>query len=119
MEGKIKINKIDVTYINTKTDKFGNVNTYFKISGPNPKHKLKPILSQMCEECKIPLWETDEGEYMLRVKKKYVPEFPEEPTPGTPLTLILVFKYYCMEIDGLLKQGYYAQMFLYTIAENE
>jgi len=70
----------------------------------------------MCEECKIPLWETDDAEYMRKVKKKYAPKLTEH---NTDLTVMLVFKSYCMEIDGLLKQGYYAKMFANNIEDDE
>ena len=101
----IEIKNITVTYISTKTDKYDNTLCYFKVTDTKAKKKLSPILSQMCEECRIPIWITEDGEYMLKVKKKYAPNLL---VANTVLTVILTFKYYCMEVmDGVLNQGYY------------
>ena len=104
----IEIKNLNVTYISTKTDKFDNTICYFKVTHPKAKKKLTPILSQMCDDCRLPLWETDDGEYMIKVKQKYAPKLL---VSNTDLTVMLVFKYYCMEVmDGVLNQGYYVQM---------
>ena len=69
---------------------------------------LCPILSECCEECRIPIWITEEGEYMLEVKQKYAPKLL---VAGTVLTVLLTFKYYCMDLgDGVFNQGYYVMM---------
>jgi hypothetical protein len=103
-----KRTNINVTYINTKTDKFDNTICYFKVTGFNNKKLLCPILSECCDECRIPIWITEDGEYMLKVKQKYAPKLL---VAGTDLTVLLTFKYYCMEVmDGVLNQGYYVMM---------
>ena len=48
-----------------------------------------PILSECCEECRIPIWITEEGEYMLKVTQKYAPKLL---VAGTVLTVLLTFK---------------------------
>ncbi len=102
---KIEIININVQYISTKTDKFDNEICYFKVTDSKAKKKLSPILSQMCEECRLPLWKTDDGEYMIKVKQKYAPKLH---VADTALTVMLTFKYYCMEVmDGVINQGYY------------
>ena len=104
----VEIKNIKVTYISTKTDKFDNTICYFKVTDTKAKKRLNPILTEMCEECRLPLWKTDSGEYMLKVKQKYAPKFL---VADTDLTVLLTFKYYCMEVmDGVINQGYYAQM---------
>ena len=101
----IEIKNINVTYISTKTDKYDNTVCYFKVTDTKAKKRLNPILSQMCVECRLPLWETDSGEYMLKVKRRYAPNLL---VADTDLTVMLTFKYYCMEVmDGVLNQGYY------------
>ena len=67
----IVIPNINVKYISSKTDKFNNNNCYYKITDRNHKSKLKHILAQLCPECKLPLWETDDGAYTIKVKQKY------------------------------------------------
>jgi hypothetical protein len=69
---------------------------------------LNPILSQMCDEVRLPLWKTEDGEYMIKVKKKYVPELL---VAYTDLTVMLTLKYYCMEVmDGVMNQRFYTLM---------
>ena len=70
----IEIKNLTVTYISTKTDKFENVICYFKVTDTKAKKRLTPIVSQVCPECRLPLWETDNIEYMLKVKQKYAPK---------------------------------------------
>ena len=67
----IEIKDISVTYIGTKTDKFDNTICYFKVIDSKAKKRLHPILSQMCDECRMPLWETEQGEYLIKVKQRY------------------------------------------------
>ena len=104
----IEIKNINVTYVTTRTGKFDNTICYCKINGFDNKKLLSPILSECCEECRIPVWITEDGEYLLKVKQKYAPKFL---VADTDLTVLLTFKFYCMEVmDGVLNQGYYAQM---------
>ena len=113
----IEIQNINATYISTKTDKFDNNNCYFKINDSKAKKKLSPILSQMCEECRLPLWKTDDGEYMIKVKQKYAPKLL---VADTDLTVMLTLKYYCMDVmDGVIREGYYAKMKVMNTTENE
>ena len=106
--GPIEIKNIKVTYISTKTDKFNNTRCYFNVSDSKTKKRLTPILSQTCEECRLPLWKTEDGQYMLKVKSKFAPQMLECQSEHS---VKLLFKYYCMENDdGKLNQGYYTIM---------
>ena len=33
------------------------------------KTKMQHIVSQTCDECKLPIWKSDDGFYMVKVKK--------------------------------------------------
>ena len=106
----IEIKNLTVTYISTKTDKFENVICYFKVTDTKAKKRLTPIVSMVCPECRLPIWETDNIEYMLKVKQKYA---PKGLTADTELKVMLTFKYYCMDVpggDGNIIQGYYVIM---------
>ena len=106
----IEITNLTVTYISTKTDKFENVICYFKVTDTKSKKRLTPIVSQVCPDCHLPIWETDNIEYMLKVKQKYA---PKGLTADTELKVMLTFKYYCMDVpggDGNIIQGYYVIM---------
>ena len=102
--GNIEIKNINITYISTKTDNFDNTLCYFKVSGLKNKNLLSPILSEVCEECRIPVWKTEEGDYMVKVKQKYSPNLL---ITETELKLTVIFKCYSMERDDTLLQGYY------------
>ena len=104
-ESNIEIKNINVMYISTKTDKFDNTICYFKVTDTKAKKRLSPILSQMCEECRLPLWKTESNEYMLKVKPKNAQALL---VTDTALNVMLTFKYYCMEVASGLNQGYYA-----------
>ena len=112
----IEIKDINVTYISTKTDKFDNTVRYFKISGFDNKKLLSPILSETCDECRLPLWKAEDGEYLIKVKQRYAPTLL---LPNTPLTVSLTFKYYCMDKAGTLLQGYYTMMKVMNKSEDE
>ena len=113
----IEIKNINVTYISTKTDKFDNTVCYFKVIGFNNEELLYPILSECCDECRIPIWITDDGEYMLKVKRRYAPNLL---FADTDLTVMLTFKYYCMEVmDGVMNQGYYVMMKVMNRSDEE
>ena len=110
IQNTIVIPDINVKYISSKTDKFNDNNCYYEITDRNHKSKLKHMLAQLCPECKLPLWETDDGEYMIKVKSKYAPNVD---IPTKDLVVQIVFKYYCMDVmDGLINQGFYAMMSL-------
>ena len=110
----IEVNNIKLEFIITKADNYQNEISYFKIIDKQFKSKLQPITSQMCDECLIPIWKTDDGFYMLKVKNKWMPERDFE--QNEILTADLNFKYYCMaKEDGDLLQGYWVKLITNTI----
>ena len=64
----IKINDIQVEYLSSKPDAFNNDISYLKIM--SPKLKLKPLLN-LNQDLKVPVWKSDKGEYILKVKDKF------------------------------------------------
>ena len=106
------VNGLITEYLSTKTDKYDNEVSYYKIIDKNYKNKMSAILSQQCDECKMPFWKTEDGEYILKVKKKYAPKTTIE--VNDIVTLNLMFKHYCMETsDDKLLQGYYVKIHSY------
>ena len=89
---------------------------YFKVTDTKAKKKLSLILTHMSEDCRLPLWKTESNEYMIKVKQKYAPKIL---ICDTDLTVQLTFKYYCMDKDDKLLQGYYTLMKLMNKSENE
>ena len=78
--------------------------------------KLNPILSETCDECRLPLWTAKDGEYLIKVKQRHAPTLL---IPDTALTVALTFKYYCMDKDDTVLQGFYVVMKVMNKSEDE
>ena len=99
-------------HLTTKTDKYDNEVSYYKVIDKNVKNKMSAIFAQQCDECKMPFWKTGDSEYILKCKKKYAPKKDLE--DHDIVTVNIVFKYYCMETDDdKLLQGYYIKKLTY------
>ena len=117
--GRPKLNKntFDVNdllceYLTTKFDKYNNEISYYKIRDDSVKVKMKSILKEMCEECRMPFWKTEDHEYILKVKTRNI--IPDKDLKNNDIvSLNLSFKYYCMEKDDGLLQGYFAKILSY------
>ena len=113
---KKQTNTFDVTgllceYLTTKVDKYDNEISFYKIIDKSYKVKMNGILKEMGEECRMPFWKTEDHEYILKVKTRYTPKKQLE--SNDIVSLNLVFKYYCMEKDDTLLQGYCAKILSY------
>ena len=103
------VNGLLTEYSSTKTDKYDNEVSYYKIIDKNYKNKMSAILSQQSDECKLPFWKTEDHEYILKVKTKYTPKTKID--VNDIVTVNLMFKHYCMETnDDKLLQGYYVKI---------
>tara|TARA_B100000700_G_C14891980_1_gene783164 strand:- start:388 stop:780 length:393 start_codon:yes stop_codon:yes gene_type:complete len=111
------VNGLLTEFITTKVDKYDNWISYYKVIDKNYKTKMSGILKEVCDECVMPFWKTEDHEYMLKVKKKNTPKTIIE--NGDIVTLNLMFKYYCMEKDDGLIQGYYAKILSYDDDEEK
>ncbi len=87
-----------------------------KISDLRAKKKLSPTLSETCDECRLPLWKAEDGEYLINAKQRHAPTLL---IPDTALTVMLTFKYYCMDKEGTLLQGFYVVMKVIDKPEDE
>ena len=54
----IEIKDLKSSFITTKTDDYQNEISYIKVIDKSLESKLQPILSQVCEDCKVPLWKS-------------------------------------------------------------
>ena len=103
------VNGLLTEYLSTKKDNYDNEVSYYKIIDKNYKNKMSAILSQQTDECKMPFWKTEDGEYILKVKTKYTPKTKID--INEIVTVNLMFKHYCMETsDDKLLQGYYVKI---------
>ena len=104
----LDVNGLLTEYLVTKTDQYDNEVSYYKIIDKNYKNKMSVLLKEVCDECSMPFWKTEDHEYILKIKKKNHPKKVLE--NNDIVTVNLTFKYYCMDKgDGLL-QGYYAKI---------
>ena len=106
------VNDLLCEYLTTKVDKYDNEISYYKIIDDTFKIKMKNILKEQCEECKMPYWRTDDQEIILKIKTKNI--IPEKDLKNNDVvTLNMTFKYYCMQKDDKLLQGYFIKITSY------
>ena len=101
----IKLSDLVVEFLSAKPDNFGNDISYFKIL--SPKLKLKPILS-LNADLKVPVWKGDKGEYILKIKDKFIKTLNELVLKETYL-IDLDLVYYDMTGKADIK-GYYGSV---------
>ena len=106
------VNDLLCEYLTTKVDKYDNEISYYKIVDDTFKIKMKNILKEQCEECKMPFWKTDDQEIILKIKTKNI--IPEKDLKSNDIvSLNMTFKYYCMQKDDKLLQGYFIKITSY------
>lgn len=101
----IKISDLVVEYLSTKSDDYKNEICYFKII--SPKLKLKPLLS-LNADLRVPAWKTDKGDYILKIKDKFIKTLNELVLKETYL-IDLDLIYYDMAAKADIK-GYYGSI---------
>ena len=90
------VNDLLCEYLTTKVDKYDNEISYYKIVDDTFKIKMKNILKEQCEECKMPFWRTDDQEIILKIKTKNI--IPDKDLKNNDIvTLNMKFKYYAMQ----------------------
>ena len=105
----IDINNIKLTFITATTYNYQNEISYLKVIDKQLKTKLQPIVSQTCDECRLPIWKSDDGFYMVKVKNKWMPERDFE--SHEILTADFNFHYFNLaKDDGDLLMGYYLKL---------
>ena len=103
------VNDLLCEYLTTKFDKYNNEISYYKIRDDSVKVKMKSILKEMCEECRMPFWKTEDHEYILKVKTRNI--IPDKDLKNNDITTLnMTFKYYCMQKDDKLLQGYFIKI---------
>ena len=104
----ITINELTVEYLSTKEDNYKNDIAYFKIIDSAFRAKMKPLFSLNDEGLlKIPIWQTDTHDHILKVKAKFVKN-SQEFVKNNVYIINLNFDFYHMENEGV--KGYYAKI---------
>ena len=106
----IIINDINVEYLSTKTDKFDNSVSYFKLI--DPKNKLKPIFDTQVADKDIKLsciWSTDTQDIILKVKEKWL-NVADELSVLTNYVINADFTAYSLDTENGNVRGYYIKI---------
>ena len=106
----IIINDINVEYLSTKTDKFDNSVSYFKLI--DPKNKLKPIFDTQVADKDIKLsciWSTDTQDIILKVKEKWL-NVADELSVLTNYVSNADFTAYSLDTENGNIRGYYIKI---------
>ena len=106
----IIINDINVEYLSTKTDKFDNSVSYFKLI--DPKNKLKPIFDTQVADKDIKLsciWSTDTQDVVLKVKEKWL-NVADDLSVLTNYVINADFTAYSLDTDNGNVRGYYIKI---------
>ena len=107
------VNSLLCEYLTTKVDKYDNEISYYKIIDKSYKQKMTSILKEQNEDCRMCFWKTEDHEYILKVKTKNTHTPKKKLENHDIVSLNLSFKYYCMETDNGLLQGYFAKILSY------
>ena len=107
------VNSLLCEYLTTKVDKYDNEISYYKIIDKSYKQKMTSILKEQNEDCRMCFWKTEDHEYILKVKTKNTHTPKKKLENHDIVSLNLSFKYYCMETDNGLLQGYFAKITSY------
>ena len=107
----IKISDLVVEYLSTKSNEYNNEISYFKII--SPKLKMKPFLN-LNADLKVPVWKTDKGDYILKIKEKFIKTMTELVLKNTYI-IDLDLVYYDMNPKADIK-GYYGAVSKITSA---
>ena len=113
----IEIKDLKLEFIITKTDDYQNEISYIKVVDKAFKSKLQPILSQVCDDCKLPLWKSEDGIYILKCKNRWMPE-NKVFEKNEIFVANLNFNYYNMAKDEALIQGFYLKVSTNDDADN-
>ena len=69
---KVKVNSLIVEFLSKKKNDYGAEICYMKVVDKECKKKMKPITVLDDEEIRMPYWQTDKLETILKVKDKFI-----------------------------------------------
>ena len=102
---EVKINEIVVEYLTTKANNYGKNIQYYKIADSSFRSKFKPLFSLSDGDLKLPLWETENKDFILKVGDQWNASLLEM-IPGACYVLDFEFKFYDLETnDGKIIKG--------------
>ena len=109
----VSVNGLETEYLSTIKDKFDNEIAYFKIIDNQLRQKLKPLFDVNDKEngtLKLPLWLTEQEDYILKVKSKWM-NVSDDLIQQELYYLNIDFTSYTLEVDDTTTvKGYYAKI---------
>ena len=105
----IKVNEIIVEYLTTKQNNYSKNIMYFKINDSSFRSKFKPLFSLNDGDLRMPIWETETKDHILKVNEQWYGAVLQL-IQGETYILDLEFKFYDMENENGNIKGYYAKI---------
>ena len=68
---EIKVNEITVEYSTTKQNNYSKNIMYFKINDSSFRSKFKPLFSLNDGDLRMPIWETENKDHILKVNEQW------------------------------------------------
>ena len=103
------VNEIIVKYLTTKQNNYSKNTMYFKINDSSFRSKFKPFFNLNDGDLKMPIWETESKDHILKVNEQWYGAVLQL-IQGETYILDLEFKFYDMENESGNIKGYYAKI---------
>ena len=109
-DNKVEVNSLIVEFLSKKKNDYGAEICYMKVVDKEGKKKMKPITVLDDEETRMPYWQTDKQEMILKVKDKFIGSI-EPLEQGRLYSIDAEFESYCIEKENEESiKGYYMKV---------
>ena len=106
---KVEVNSLIVEFLSKKKNDYGAEICYMKVVDKEGKKKMKCITVLDDEEIRMPYWQTDKQEMILKVKDKFIGSI-EPLEQGRLYSIDAEFESYCIEKENENIKGYYLKV---------
>lgn len=107
---KVEVNSLIVEFLSKKKNDYGAEICYMKVVDKEGKKKMKPITVLDDEGIRMPYWQTDKLEMILKVKDKFIGSI-EPLEQGRLYSIDAEFESYCIEKENETPiKGYYLKV---------
>jgi hypothetical protein len=107
---KVEVNSLIVEFLSKKKNDYGAEICYMKVVDKECKKKMKPITVLDDEGIRMPYWQTDKLEMILKVKDKFIGSI-EPLEQGRLYSIDAEFESYCIEKENETPiKGYYLKV---------
>jgi hypothetical protein len=107
---KVEVNSLIVEFLSKKKNDYGAEICFMKVVDKEGKKKMKPITVLDDEGIRMPYWQTDKLEMILKVKDKFIGSI-EPLEQGRLYSIDAEFESYCIEKENETPiKGYYMKV---------